>query len=262
MPDTPTTPPVATGSTDPLALTPDQVTVMRETWVAHGLDPATFDQAASAPVEAPAQPGDTGEPVDVLSDLKTPGVSPKQAAEMAEELIRAGMDPARVAEALKADGYELAEDERTDEELEFDRAFGGTKPEAYRIDFRDRIPEGMDLTKVANANREMTTWLSNAAFPPEIGPAVLERAMDVGQRYANSSEPMRELWRREQQATFVKMAGSAERATELIDLAAVVLARGGDAFSDALARSGALDDVGVLMHLAHQGERLAARGAK
>jgi hypothetical protein len=261
MSDTPTTQPV-TGTGDPLALTPDQVTVMRETWIAHGLDPATFDQAAAAPAAAPQEPGETGEPVEVLSDLKTPGLSLQEAADMAEELIRAGMDPARVAEALKADGYELPEDTRTEEELEFDRAFGGAKPEAYRIDFRGRIPEGMDLSRVANANAEMTTWLSQAGFPPEIGPAVLEQAMDVGQRYANSSEPMRELWRREQQATFLKMAGSPERAAELVDFAAVVLARGGDAFSNALAKSGALDDAAVLMHLAHQGERLAARGGK
>ncbi len=181
---------------------------------------------------------------------------------MAEQMIRAGMDPATVAEALKADGFELPEDQRTEEELEFDRALGGAKPEDYRIDYRDRIPEGMDLTKVAGANKEMSTWLSQAGFPAEIGPAVVERAMDVGQRFAASPEPMRELWRREQHATFAKMAGSPERAVELLDFAAVVLARGGNAFSDALAQSGALDDAGVLMHLAHQGERLAARGGK
>jgi hypothetical protein len=254
-------PNAAPAASDGMTLTAEQTAVMRETWVANGLDAALFDQVANGagePTDAPADPGE----VDALSSLKQPTLSPAEAADMAEQMVRAGMDPATVADALKADGYELPEDQRTEDELAFDRALGGAKPADYRIDFRDRIPEGMDLTKVAGANTEMTTWLSQAGFPAEIGPAVVERAMDVGQRFANSPEPMRELWRREQHATFAKMAGTRERAVELLDFAAVVLARGGDAFSNALAQSGALDDAGVLLHLAHQGERLAVRGAK
>jgi hypothetical protein len=245
-----------------LALSVDQTAAMRAQWVELGLDAAEFDRAASGAPQTAPEAGPEGLEREGLTSLKQPTLSPAEALSMGEEMIRAGMDPAKVDEALKADGYAFSEDERTEEELEFDRAFGGVRPDEYHLDYQGRIPAGLDLAKVAAANTEMTAWLSAAAFPQEIGPAVLEQAMDSGQACAAMSAPERQLWEREQHATFAKMAGTPERAVELLDFAAVVLARGGDAFSNALAKSGALDDAGVLMHLAHQGERLAARGAK
>jgi hypothetical protein len=245
-----------------LSLTTDQSAAMRAQWITVGLDAGDFDRAASGtPTAAPEAPSEDQSREGITSPNK-PTMSALEAQAMAEQLVRAGVPVEQVDAALKADGYVFEDDPRTEEEVEHDRMFGAAPPEEYRLDYQGRVPAGMDMAKVAAANTEMTTWLSQAGFSPEIGPAVLERAMDVGQRYNNSDDVSRQLWVREQHADFARMAGSPERAAELIDFASATLARGGDAFSNALAKSGALDDAGVLMHLAHQGERLAARGAK
>jgi hypothetical protein len=259
---TDTTDAIPANYTDTLTLSSDQSAAMRAEWVRVGLDPGQFDKAASGePGAAPEAPADAPA-TEGLTNPNQPTMSAVEAKAMAEELIRAGVPPEQVEAALKADGYRLEDDTRTDEEIEHDRMFGAAPPEGYRLDYQGRVPAGVDPTTVAAANTEMTTWLSQAGFSPEIGPAVLERAMDAGQAYARMSDVDRQLWAGEQHAEFARMAGTPERAAELIDFASAALARGGDAFSNALAKSGALDDCGVLMHLAHQGERLAARGAK
>jgi hypothetical protein len=56
------------------------------------------------------------------------------------------------------------------------------------------------------------------------------------------------------------MAGGPEQAAEKMKLAAKALARASAGFTEALRTSGALHDAEIVMHLANQGERLAARG--
>lgn len=245
---------------DLMALEPGQVAAMREQWLAAGLDPQAFDVASGAlPTPDPAAGAEiVGAPI---TNLKTPAVSEAQAQAMAAELIAAGASEEQVNAALREDGFTPAADSRTDEEKEFDRSFAGAAPEAYRIDYRDRLPAGIDAKTLTDANAEVTAWLSEVGFPPEIGPGVAERAMDVGQQCARMTAPERELFKREQEAAFVQMAGSEERAEELVEFVAATMGHGDPRFWDILANSGALDDAGVVMHLAHQGERLAARAS-
>jgi hypothetical protein len=244
-----------------LTLSTDQTAAARAQGVALGLDEGEFDRAASGAPQVPAESSAPSQEPDTLAGLKQPSLSLQEAEAMAEELIRAGMPEDQVRAALEADGYTPTKDPRTEEQLEFDRSFGGAKPEAYKLDFKGRAG-GMDMAQIGEANTQITTWLSDVGFPPEIGPAVAERAIDIGQWFAKSSETQRELWAREEQANFYRMAGSDERGKELLNFAIDALARGGKGFFEVLAKSGALCDAGTIMHLANQGERLAARGAK
>ncbi len=242
-----------------LDLAPDQVAAMREQWVSFGLDPAKFDLAAAG--GDPTVQADPSSAVEVLADLKIPNLSPAQAHEMVEALLKAGVPQAEVDAALREDGYEpAAVDARTDDQKEFDAAMGGATPDAYRIDYMGRVPGSTDAAGLAEFHAAATNWLAALGFPEQIGPAVIERAVDAGQRYNRMSGPQQELWRREQASDFERLAGSPERAEELRRFAARVLERGPKGFTDAMRGSGSLDDAGVLIHLAHQGERLAARG--
>ncbi len=154
-----------------------------------------------------------------------------------------------------------APDARTDEQKDFDAYFGPTPPaSAYKIEYFGRVPEGTEGPALAEYHAQATAWLSQLGFPENIGPAVMERAIDAGQAYNRMSEPQRQLWVREQNAEFERMAGGPEKAAERMKFAAVALARAPGAFTDALRANGSLHEAGVVLHLANQGERLAARG--
>jgi len=103
--------------------------------------------------------------------------------------------------------------------------------------------------------------LAEIGLEPSIGAAVVELAIDVGNRIAGMDEGERELWRREQQALFIKCARSEEHASELLDYAKAVLERGDPGYRELLAKCGALDDAMILLNLGLHGERLAARNA-
>ncbi len=246
------------------SLSPDQVAAMREQWVSYGLDPATFDQAATGVEPAPTAAVATARKefdAEFLSPLKTPSLTEGQAQELAASLIAAGVSQDQVNAALREDGFGQAPpDLRSDEEKAFDKAFGGASPAAYHIDYMGRVPPEMDAAGVAQFNSEATAWLSAIGFPEQIGPAVMERAIDVSHQLRSKSAPEREQWVREQGFDFERLAGSPERAVELRGFAVAALQRGGDAFTVAMFDAGSLQDAGVLLHLAHQGERLAFRG--
>jgi hypothetical protein len=236
---------------------------MREQWVSYGLDPAKFDQAAADQGPSTVEGGEPEDELEaqVLSSLKTPPLTERQAQEMAAALIAAGMSPDQVNAALRDEGFGQAPpDVRSDDEKAFDKAFAGASPAAYSIDYMGRIPPEVDAAGVAQFNSEATVWLAAIGFPEQIGPAVIERAIDVSHRLRSMSAPAREQWVREQGFDFDRLAGSPERAAELRGFAVAALARGGDAFTVALFDAGSLEDAGMLLHLAHQGERLAFRG--
>ncbi len=254
--------PASTGGLD---LAPGQITAMRDQWVSLGLDSAAFDQAAAGvepTITADSGASEDGLDVQVLSPLKTPPLSAAQAQELASALIDAGVPRDQVDAALREDGFiQAAPDLRSDDEKVFDKAFGGVAPTSYRIDYMGRVPAGLDNAGLAEFNGQATAWLAAIGFPEQIGPAVVERAIDASQRLSRMSGPAKELWIREQWSDFERMAGSPERAAELQGFAAKALARAGTGFSDALWDAGALHDAGVLLHMAHQGERLAVRAS-
>jgi hypothetical protein len=246
---------------DGLTLSADQSAAMRAQWEALGLDVAEFDKAASVPPGAPQEPGEAGGEVEVASDLKTPSLAASEAHQMAAELIRQGVPAEQVNAALAADGYDAEpEDTRTDDEKEYDRAFSPARPDAYNIDFRGRVPAGVDMATVEEANAQLGSWLAEVGFPATIGAAVIERALDTAQATARMTEPERELWTREQDAALERLTGSAEAAHEARGLAIKTLERGHPEMWRILAGSGALIDAGMVLHLAHQEQRAAFRG--
>lgn len=242
-----------------VALGNAQVAAMREQWVALGLDAATFDAAAAGGALTDAPRAEEG--VTLGETAGGSVFNTDQVRQMAEELLKAGVSREQVEAALKADGIELSpEDQLTDEQIELERAFGAAQPHEYKIDYMGRIPAGMDAAAVAQANRDATAWLAEIGFPADVGPAVIEQAMDTGQSLARMSPAQRELWVREQDELFLRLAGSPERAISLLEHAVVAINRGNDAYRELLSQCGALRDAAVIMHLAHHGERLVAMG--
>jgi hypothetical protein len=237
-----------------------QTASLRETWIAAGHDPAVFDAAASgAADDAPGDPAADANAPDVLPPSKLPTLTQAQAQDLAASLIAAGRDPAEVAAALAADGYEApAPDTRTEGQIDHDDVWGGAAPSDYHLNFRGRA-NGADIEGIAATNTATTHWLAAIGFPPSIGVAVAERAIDVGQVVGTMTEPQRALWAREQANEFARLAGGPEQAEERLKLASKALARGGEAFAALLRETGALDDAFVLTNLALQGERLAVR---
>lgn len=251
----PATPPAAPAVT----LADAQVAAMREQWVSLGLNAAAFDAAAAGGALTDAPKAEEG--VTLGETAGGSVFNADQVRQMAKELLKAGVSREQVDAALKADGIELKpEDQLTDEQIELERAFGAAQPHEYKIDYMGRIPAGLDAAGVAQANAEATTWLSEIGFPAEVGARVIEQAMDTGQGLARMSPAERELWGREQDELFLRLAGSPERAISLLEHAVVAINRGNDTYRELLAQCGALKDAAIIMHLAHHGERLVAMG--
>lgn len=190
-------------------------------------------------------------------------ISVKQARELANEMVKhGGLTQEQADAALRAGGHEpTSADTRTEGQKQFDTTFAPAAPEVYKLDYIGRLPPGTETSTVAEFNQIATGWLSDLGLPPNIGPSVIERSMEVGQRNAQLTPAARELWRREQAVLFDRIARTPDRAAALRSYAAQALARGGQPFTEALRKCGALDDATVLMNIALQGERLAVRGS-
>lgn len=194
------------------------------------------------------------------------GGTPEQARAFADEMVRAGVKTREEADAqLRAYGYEPAPvDTRSDEAKSFDATFAPPPaPEGYKLDYINRLPPGTETSTVAQFNGAATSWLHEVQMPPSIGAAMVERAMEVGQRAERMSAPELELWKREQAIAFDRVAKTPERAAQLRAHAVEVLAMPTKTpeFSIGLLQSGARFDATTLMLLALHGERLAARRA-
>jgi hypothetical protein len=82
-------------------LAPDQIAAMRAAWAQHGGDPTAFDIAAGTakppvapypalPSAAPVDPAHPSGAVQIVDGMKTLPVTPNQAQQMVEALLRAG----------------------------------------------------------------------------------------------------------------------------------------------------------------------------
>jgi hypothetical protein len=98
-----------------------------------------------------------------------------------------------------------------------------------------------------------------------VGEAVIERGLDIGRWWAKAEPADRELFKREQTAELERMPCGPDRAKAVVTQAAKVLAdgimaqNGDETFMRSLFNNGALDDAGLIMHLANQGARRSAR---
>jgi hypothetical protein len=237
-----------------------QIAAMREAWIFAGHAAERFDQAASGQEIDPVDRPDDVDPSDLASP-NSPSLTPAQAEEMAAALRSAGMDPAAIAKALKDDGFdaEPAPDTRTDDQKDYDRAFPAPSPHDYRVHYMGLTPAGTDASAIAELNATATTWASEIGLPVGVAEATIERAIAVGQQVGGMDASARQLWQIEQRFDFERIAGGPEQAAAKMTLAAQALIRATGPFTAALKSTGALDDAFVILNLAHQGERMAAR---
>ena len=243
----------------------DQIADARDYWASIGLDVGAFDAAlaGNAPAAPPAPVGATAPAPNVGS----PGgisLTTAQAEEMANALLAQGVPEARVAAALDADGYELA-DAMTPEQAEHDARYGFDTehaPADYKINYADAIgaaPNGIDANDLAQLNHAATEFLAGLRIEPDLGASLVEHLMRTGQELRSMDDTSRALWLREQEFTSRSPAGSDDAYAERIRLAQVTLdAAGKGAFRDMILAGPARHDAWTVATLANFGSRLEA----
>jgi hypothetical protein len=250
-------PPVA--APEGVTADPAQLAAAREHWVSLGLAPEAFDKALSADPEA--ADGVQGEPgLDIIGATGAPTVTQAQALEMAQALAAAGVPEREIIAALAADGHDPAAiDDRTPEQKEFDAVFGAApKASDYKPNYMGRAGH-MDIGQLAQFDAAMRGWAADVGLLPELGGAVIERAVDIGRAFTRMGDAERQLWIRGQQVEFERRAGGPEQAQAKIKLAAAALARSPVAF-EGLQKSPAMHDAWIVETLANNEARLRERG--
>lgn len=192
---TPAPPPAAGPSTGVFSL--QQETAAIAALQRAGMAPEHIQKAlAESTDEAPRR--------EPRGDDRSGELRPEQAAKMAEALLKAGVDPAKVRDALDADGFR----EPSGQEH---------SPAEYQIDWR-RIAAGADPAGVAEVNTILTAGVAELAMPPGIGKAVAERAVEIGQQVAKMSPPDKAVWERSQMAQLRQHFGSDEAVVGAADM--------------------------------------------
>lgn len=256
------TPPAPSPAGTP-SLSPTRIASMRERWISLGLDVERFDRAAIAdavPTPPPQPSGNEGEPVEYVETGGMPRFSDEQAANMADALSRAGVPADKIEAALKADGYDVGISDASDEQTAHDAEWGfdrNYQPSDYKISYGDalrRAGSEVDPASLSALNTSLTTGLANMQIRPELGAAIVERAMDIGQ--AKMDAAARQLFKVEQRQLVERRAGGSEQLAERLRLAGVMLKMAGPEFAEHLFRSGAADDAWIVETLANEGRRL------
>ena len=250
------------------SLTPDQVAAFREAWIAAGHDPVRFDMAtastpatptrdASGRYAAPPATGDAPSPVQVLGGTKAPSFNAAQLAEIAESLVRSGVDPQRVREAMAE--QDMVPDERSDEERAHDADWGFDQhyePKDYDLGgiYRDH---SLDPARTPALNVAATEWLAKMQAEPGMGKALMDRVLQVGRETAKLDEAGRGLWKAQQRHA-LESRFSPEKVAETMRLAGYAIKMGGagDDFHEALRLGMALHDATVVRTLATIGRRI------
>jgi len=293
MSDLPTTPPPAvpgvainTGVSGLPSLSAAQVASMREAWLAAGHDIARFDAALSpnaqhvggqgsaritdstpgalprdqagrftVPPDPTSRSGDAApSAVQLLGNTKTPPVTSAQAADLAEALLKAGVDPARVREAMAEHG--VVEDTRSDEEQAHDVSWGFDQhyePGDYTgIEY----PRGTDPAALVEFNTAATGWLAAMQAQPLEGKFIVERGMEIGRELRGMDDAQRATWVAKQRYDLEQRLGP-DAFKETLRLAAYALRMGRDQpFYENLRQSHALDDPFIVRTLANVGRRI------
>jgi len=237
-----------------------QIASARESWIKLGHSPEAFDAAMAGTPPDPARSRDAGGRfAKTANDAPKPQLITDQARQMVEKLRSVGVSEEKISEALKADGLDLSGG-KTPEQAELDRAFDiEHAPTDFRIDY---IPHGgRDLPpeQLASFNSSATQWLSALGLPPTLGAALIERCMSVGKSLTAMSEGDRQLFKINQRIDAERQAGGPEQLMAAISRAATAIKRAGPSeFTEALSKSGALNDAWVLTTLANHGARIEA----
>ncbi len=264
MTDAPTTEPAAAPPTPaPFPdLTAAQIASAREHWTGLGHDAFAFDAAATGAPLAASMGGGAQRPDDdaiqVVGASKTPPVTTEQAAAMANALRASGVPEERIQAALEADGIKIEPDTRSDARRELDRAFPMPAPNEYAPTYRGRW-EGTEAELVA-FDAEARTWLAAVGLPVPIGNDLIERHLDLANRWKGMSEADRTMFKAENRAQFERHFGGPEEVELALAKAEAVIKAAPQAFTDKLALSGILDDWSAVMNLVHHTDRQLLRG--
>jgi hypothetical protein len=249
-------------------LSPEQIAGARADWIKHGLDPAAFDKATGAkPAQRegdfmsnrdPTPPSNT---VTLNRDASYGGnlqLSERQADDLANELIKHGVDPDLVAAAMSAEGLVEVEDMRSEEEQRFDAAFASGNPGDYAINLAGVAHADADFAALHEIGQAA---LSAMQFPPAVGAGVYEWAIADGRTFQNLSPSQREDWLRQQDRDLERVVGignvekAKANATELLK----AFAKAKPDAAKMFAEYGAWQSARVVAMLSRQKERNETR---
>lgn len=223
----------------------------------------TASQGASAILkETGSDMGPQQAPSEAISTATSSAFSPAQAAEIAQDLINRGVSPERVAEAMRADGFDMQAktvDQRNDKQREVDSAFGGARPEEYDLPPMQKSTDRLDMD-IHNGQLAMRNWLSEMKLPKGIGSFVATEVIKIGDHYRSMNSADREIYSRNERVRVEKIFGketehNIELARQLVD--EVETKRPG--FRRFLEDTGAGDSAAVIVQLAEHAKRLKFR---
>jgi hypothetical protein len=178
----------------------------------------------------------------------------------ANQLLKDGVDRDQIVQALKENGYALANpDTRPTEVKRFDEFFPPVKSvDDYQIEYRGRVEGSVDQMIAMDA--EVKGWLGAMQFPANIGAQVFEVAVDAMNRVENMSESEVNEWGRKQNEILLRLAGGDEKKDEELRAKAEALLKTAPArMTSWLRDGGSLVDASVIFELANQADRIAMR---
>ena len=191
-------------------------------------------------------------------------------------LIKSGLDPAAVDEAMRGSGHD-PKPALPPETAATYRAAGISeqpRPELYHPDLSNNAagadastPQGIERLKAMQ--RATTEVAANLQFEPSVGTSFINRIVTAGRETAAMSKEDLQTWRQRSEQIGIKIAGSKANYADMINLAkAFLLNNAGPAkeFAVALADSAVFSDPQIVSLLATQSgivaelQRVKARG--
>src|ERR1700722_10363150 len=207
---------------------PAEIAQMRTTWLSHGYSADVFNKAyppggtqATAPAASTQEGVASGDGTEGAK-VGISGLTETEARALAAQLLASGVDPATVAAALKAEGFDPPTpepDDRSDEQRDhdanhlMDREYEPSDYPSYDLilafkeaGIADRAaPEGIAAWQ---------NFLASANVPPNMGVGLVSQWLREARVYNAMSDGERALYRAEQRAQALIAAGGEERLQE------------------------------------------------
>lgn len=218
----------------------------------------------TAPVTGtPAAPGaapDQAQSVMVVPMSKSASLSADQVEKGFAMWQRLGLPSDDFIKAAAADGQKVVPyvDPRSADEREYDQVFAGAEPDAYRLNWQGRMPEGLSQGDLVKLDGEIRGALSAMNFAPNIGPAVMEQAFDDSRTWARLDATGQALYERQTRADLGRLIGL-DKVDAAISNARVVLSLIDTDLREKLLARGLFRSTRTILQLHMQAERSLAR---
>jgi hypothetical protein len=168
--------------------------------------------ASPPPASADEMPEGNSLSNPLTSGTKLPGLSGAEAIAMAQSLEAAGVSTARIEEALKADGFEVADGDAPLSAA----AYSPNYPRAF-------TEQASDLRKT---DTELRTLAADMKLTPQFGNIVLEHLAEIGPKVNGMSDAARAEWMKTQRELLGPSAAAIrDAATKVLDRSPSVLAK-------------------------------------